>query len=80
MVTVKVKKIDGVGFPIQETKKEIIYDNEDWNILNYVKTDYHELSNNDFIKTIRNYKLFQYMLQNNMLFEDISSVENREES
>lgn len=51
----------------------------DWNILDYVKTDYHELTNADFIKTMRNYKLFQYMLNNNMLFSD-TNISDEEES
>ena len=62
--------VDDLGnkTPIYETKK--VWDNMDWNILDYVKTDYRELSNADFIKTMRNYKLFQYMLENKMLFTD----------
>ena len=80
MVTLKVKKLDEANNPIQETKTEIVYNNEDWNILNYIKTDYHELTDADFIKTVRNYKLFQYMLQSNMLFNDdnIFSEEDEE--
>lgn len=78
MVSVKVKKTDKNGNPIQETKTEIVYDNEDWSILDYVKTDYHELTDIDFIKTVRNYKLYQYMLQNNMLFNDDTSAEEKE--
>ena len=80
IVTVKIKKTDEKNNPIQETKTEIVYDNEDWNILDYVKTDYHELSDIDFIKTIRNYKLFEYMDQNNMLFNDVLSMEDCEEA
>ena len=58
----------GNKIPIEESKK--IWDNMDWNILEYVRTDYNELKNEDFIKTMRNYKLFQYMLNNNMLLDD----------
>ena len=55
-------KRDANGNKIPMTEPEIVYDNMDWNILDYVKTDYHELTNADFIKTMRNYKLFQFML------------------
>lgn len=80
IITVKVKKTDEAGEPIQETKTEIVYDNEDWNILNYVKTDYHELLDTDFIKTIRNYRLFQYMLQNDLLFNNNSYTSSCEDA
>ena len=59
---------NGDKIPVMESIK--VYDNMDWNILDYVKTDYHELTNADFIKTMRNYKLFQFMLDTNMLFAD----------
>lgn len=78
MITVKVKKLNEANNPIQETKTEIVYNNEDWNILNYVKTDYHELSDSDFIKTIRNYKLFQFMAENHMIFTNNKNSEEGE--
>ena len=80
--TVKGKKeyvLDEKGEKIPEKESVKIWDNMDWNILDYVKTDYHELTNADFIKTMRNYKLFQYMLNNNMLFSD-TNISNEEES
>ena len=48
--------------------KEEVYFNEDWNVLDYVKTDYNELSDDDFIKTMLDYNLFLYMKENNLLF------------
>ena len=68
---------DGNKIPIMESKQ--VWDNMDWNILAYVKTDYHELTNADFIKTMRNYKLFQFMLDNNMLFADSNSSDTESE-
>ena len=59
---------NGDKIPVMETIQ--VWDNMDWSILDYVKTDYRDLSNADFIKTLRNYKLYQYMLDNNMLFND----------
>lgn len=61
--------------PVMETVK--IWDNMDWSILDYVKTDYHELTNKRFIKTMRNYKLFEYMYSNNMFY--VNSSEEGEE-
>lgn len=46
------------------------YANEDWNILSYVDTDYSVLSEDDFISTLFNYKLYKYMRDNDLLFED----------
>ena len=67
---------NGDKIPVMESIK--VYDNMDWNILDYVKTDYHELTNTDFIKTMRNYKLFQFMLDANMLFADAEVSEESE--
>lgn len=68
---------NGDKIPVMESKK--VWDNMDWNILDYVKTDYHELTNADFIKTMRNYKLFQFMLDNNMLFADSNGSDTESE-
>ena len=54
--------------PIPDSTNKEIYINEDWNILDYVKTDYNELSEDDFIKTMLDYNLFLYMKENNLLF------------
>ena len=51
------------------------WDNMDWNILDYVRTDYHELTNDDFIRTMRNYKLFEYMLTNGMFSDNTNTAE-----
>ncbi|MBP3686781.1 MAG: N-6 DNA methylase [Alphaproteobacteria bacterium] len=59
---------DELGNPIPEKDTKEIYINEDWNILDYVKTDYNELSEDDFIKTMLDYNLFLYMKENNLLF------------
>lgn len=66
---------DGNKIPVMETVK--IWDNMDWSILDYVKTDYHELTNKNFIKTMKNYKLFEYMYSNKMLYTN-SSEEGEE--
>ena len=63
--------------PVTESVK--VWDNMDWNIFDYVKTDYSNLTNNDFIKTMRNYKLFQYMVDKNILFSNSNISEETEE-
>ena len=75
----KVLALDSNGNKIPIMTPVKVWDNMDWNILDYVKTDYHELTNADFIKTMRNYKLFQYMVDNNLLFTDNNSPEKEEE-
>lgn len=75
----KVLALDSNGNKIPIMTPVKVWDNMDWNILDYVKTDYHELTNADFIKTMRNYKLFQYMVDNNLLFTDNNSPEEEEE-
>ena len=61
---------DENGELIIDTKETEIYLNEDWNILDYVKTNYDDLTDNDFVKTLLDYNLFLYMKENNMLFND----------
>lgn len=65
-----VDAVDGNGNRIPETNEIEIYLNEDWNILDYVKTDYNELKEEDFIKTLLDYSLFSYMKENNLLFDE----------
>lgn len=60
---------DEDGNLIPEIVDMEIYINEDWNVLDYVETDYAELTDNDFIKTLLNYNLFLYLKENNLLFE-----------
>lgn len=65
-----VDAVDDNGNRIPETNDIEIYLNEDWNILDYVKTDYNELKEEDFIKTLLDYSLFSYMKENNLLFDE----------
>ena len=65
---IKIIDKDELGNPIPDKDVKEIYVNEDWNILDYVKTDYNELSEDDFIKTMLDYNLFLYMKENNLLF------------
>jgi len=74
----KVIALDDEGNPIPIMESVKVFDNMDWNVLDYVKTDYHDLTNADFIKTMRNYKLFQFMLDANMLFSDTEVSEESE--
>lgn len=60
---------DAFGNHIPEYDETEVFINEDWNILDYVKTDYNELQDDDFIKTVLDYSLYSYMEKNNLLFE-----------
>ena len=64
-----VDVLDENGQKIPETIEREVYINEDWNILDYVQTDYSELTEKDFIKTLLDYNLFLYMQENGLLFE-----------
>lgn len=59
-----IEEKDENGNLIPEVDKKEVYANEDWNILDYVKTDYSELQTDDFIKTMLDYNLFLYMNDN----------------
>lgn len=61
---------DEFGNPIQETIEKEIFINEDWNILDYVETDYTELTDEDFIKNMLNYNLYIYMREKDLLFNN----------
>ena len=65
-----VDALDINGNLIPEVTETEIYINEDWNILDYVKTDYNELKEEDFVKTLLDYGLFSYMKENNLLFDE----------
>ena len=65
-----VDALDINGNLIPELTETEIYINEDWNILDYVKTDYNELKEEDFVKTLLDYGLFSYMKENNLLFDE----------
>lgn len=65
-----VEALDINGEKIPEVKETEIYINEDWNILEYVKTDYNDLKEDDFIKNMLDFNLYVYMKENGLLFEE----------
>ena len=66
-----VVAIDDNGDPMPDFDEIEIFENEDWNIMDYVKTDYSQLTKDDFIKTLLDYSLYKYMKENNCLFEGV---------
>lgn len=64
-----VDAVDQNGNKIPDYIEKEIYVNEDWNILDYIKTDYSELKVEDFIKNLLDYNLFKYLKENNLLFD-----------
>ncbi len=61
--------LDANGDPIPEVEEKEIYINEDWNILDYIKTDYNELKPENFIKNMLDYNLYIYMKENDLLVD-----------
>lgn len=68
--TTSIFVLDENGNKIPDFDEIEVFINEDWNILDYVETDYKEMTDDDFIKTLMNFNLFKYMKENDLLFSE----------